>query len=161
MNRKKHNLKDDIGYWLNRLRMQVHQGFERRLEAFDVTVCQWCILVTLYHEDASSITALSKFIEVDKASISRVVDRLIIKELITHQQGADRRSGHIQLTANGQELVPHLIQTARDNEQQFFGCLTDEEREQFQKLFYKLFLNLPSIQMSGWLSNMKRNIENG
>lgn len=155
----KHDLKDDIGYWLNRLRMQVHQQFEARLEAYDVTIAQWCILLTLYNEDAASITELSKFIEVDKASVSRVVDRLLAKDLVTHQQGADRRSGYIQLTLKGRELVPQLIQSAEENEQQFFGLLTREEREQLRRLFYKLFLNLPSLQMSGWLSNTKENLK--
>lgn len=154
---KKHDLKDDIGYWLNRLRMHVHQSFETRLEAYDVTIAQWCILLTLYNEDAASITELSKFIEVDKASISRVIDRLLAKELVTHRQGADRRSGHIQLTSKAQALVPHLIQAAEDNEQQFFGHLMLEEQERLRQLFHKLFLNLPDIQMSGWLSNTKEN----
>lgn len=154
---KKHDLKDDIGYWLNRLRMQVHQSFEVRLQAYDVTIPQWCILLTLYNEDAASITELSKFIEVDKASVSRVVDRLLLKELVTHKQGADRRSGNIQLTPKGRELVPHLIQAAEDNERQFFECLAPEESEQLRQLFYKLFLNLPSLPISGWLSNKKEN----
>jgi DNA-binding MarR family transcriptional regulator len=154
---KKHDLKDDIGYWLNRLRMQVHQGFEARLEAYNVTIAQWCILLTLYNEEAASITELSKFIEVDKASVSRVVDRLLSKEWVIHRQGADRRSGHIQLTLEGRDLVPHLIQEAKENEQQFFGGLTPEESEQLRQIFHKLFLNLPSIQRSGWLSNTKEN----
>ena len=154
---KKHDLKIDIGYWLNRLRMQVHQSFEGRLEGYDVTIALWCILLALYNKDAASITELLKFIEVDKASISRVVDRLLTKELVVHQQGADRRSGHIQLTTKGKALVPPLIQEAEENEQQFFGCLTLEEREQFRQLFYKLFLNLHSIHISGWLINTKEN----
>ncbi|MBA3813870.1 MAG: MarR family transcriptional regulator [Alphaproteobacteria bacterium] len=154
---KKHDLKDDIGYWLNRLRMQVHHGFEVRLEAYDVSIAQWCILLALYNESAASITELSKFIEVDKASISRVVERLLTKELVTHQAGNDRRSGHVQLTQKGRELIPFLIQAAQENEQQFFGGLTSQEREQFRHLFHKLFLNLSSIQMSGWLINVKEN----
>lgn len=152
---KKHNLKDDIGYWLNRLRLQVHQGFEARLEVYDITIAQWCILLALYNEDAASITELSRFIEVDKASVSRVVDRLLLKELVTHKQGANRRSGHVQLTLKARKLIPHLIQAADENEQQFFGCLESEERERLRQLFHKLFLNLPSIHISGWLANPK------
>ncbi len=154
---KKHDLKDDIGYWLNRLRMQVHQSFESRLDVYDVTIAQWCILLTLYNEDAASITELSKFIEVDKASISRVVERLLNKEWVTHKQGMDRRSGHVQFSIKGQELLPHLIQAAEENEQEFFGDLTPQEHEQLRQLFHKLFLNCPDIQMSGWLSNRMEN----
>jgi len=150
---KKHDLKDDIGYWLNRLRMQVHQAFEARLEVFDITIAQWCILLTLYNKEATSITELSRFIEVDKASISRVLDRLVLKELVTHQQGPDRRSGHILLTKKGEDLVPLLIQAAEDNEHHFFNCLSETEQQQLQHIIRKLFLNNPSVHLSGWLSN--------
>jgi DNA-binding MarR family transcriptional regulator len=152
---KKHNLKDDIGYWLNRLRMQVHQSFEVRLQVYDVTIAQWCVLLAVYNESGASITKLSKFIEVDKASVSRVVDRLLAKDLLTHESGNDRRSGHIQLTLKGRELIPSLIQAAEENEQQFFGHLSSGETEQLRVLFHKLFLNFPSIQMSGWLAKKK------
>jgi DNA-binding MarR family transcriptional regulator len=137
--------------------MQVHQSFESRLETYDVTIAQWCILLALYNESAASITELSKFIEVDKASVSRVVDRLLTKELVTHKAGNDRRSGHVQLTSKGRELIPILIQAATENDQQFFGCLTTKESEKLRQLFHKLFLNLPSIHMSGWLINTKEN----
>jgi DNA-binding MarR family transcriptional regulator len=149
---KKHDLKDDIGYWLNRLRMEVHQRFKARLEVHDVTIAQWCILLTLYNEQASTTTELSKVIEVDKASISRVLDRLLSKGLVTHQPGIDRRSGHVGLTPKGRDLVPHLIQAAEANERQFFGHLTPQELDQLRFLFRKLFLNFPDSQLSGWLT---------
>lgn len=154
---KKHDLKDDIGYWLNRLRMQVHQSFEARLQVYEITIAQWCILLALYNESAASITELAKFIEVDKASVSRVVERLLTKELLTHQPGNDRRSGHVQLTPKGLALVPILIQAAEANEQQFFGYLTSREKEQLRQLFHKLFETLPSIQIGGWLLTIKGN----
>ena len=76
MDAKRHGLYDDIGYWINRLRAEVHAGFEARLEAAGVTVAQWCILAALDAGDAESVAELSAFIAVDKATISRVAARL-------------------------------------------------------------------------------------
>jgi DNA-binding MarR family transcriptional regulator len=65
------NLKQHIGYWLNRLRSAVHQAFEKRLDAYAITIAQWCVLIALYDERADSVNGLAKYIEIDKASISR------------------------------------------------------------------------------------------
>ena len=148
---KLHNLKSDIGYWLNRLRMEVHQSFEQRLVAHDVTIAQWCILIALYNNDAASIKELSLFIETDKASISRVVERLVQKKLVAHTAGKDRRSGRISLTDQGRMLIPNLIFEANKNEQQFFGHLSDQELEQLRSIFTTIFSTIPSIKRKGWL----------
>lgn len=148
----KHDLKIDIGYWLNRLRMEVHQSFEKRLEAYDITIAQWCILLTLFNKQAASISELSEFIETDKASISRVVDKLVAKNLVTHEQGKDRRSGFISLTETATELVPKLIAQAEKNEQQFFGKLTSDELMQLKRILIKVFKTVPSIKLDGWLN---------
>lgn len=153
-----HSLKDDIGYWLNRLRMQVHTAFERRLEKHDVSVAQWCILLCVYNKEAQSITELSKLIEVDKASISRVIQNLCDKGLVLHTAGADRRSGLIQLTPQGEHLVPLLIQEAEHNEGQFFGNLTSQEVEDLRHIFHKIAQTVPGLQLEGWIvkSNKER-----
>lgn len=151
-----HHLKDDIGYWINRLRTLVHQAFEERLLKHDITCSQWCILLVVYNRKADSITGLSKYIEVDKASISRVIDRLVEKQLLVHLAGSDRRSGRIQITAKGKKLIPKLIKEAEDNEQYFFGCLTNREVEQLQGIFQKIFKNVSSVQLEGWLGEIQK-----
>lgn len=148
-----HDLKDDVGYWLNRLRMEVHQSFEQRLTSYGITIAQWCILVALYNKNAASVKELSEFIETDKASISRVVERLVIKNFVEHKVGKDRRSGYINLTHDGFELVPKLTSEAKKNEQQFFGHLEYQEFQQLQNIFVKIFKIIPSIQCGGWLTS--------
>lgn len=146
-----HILKQHIGYWINRLRMEVHQSFEHRLNAYDVTIAQWCILASLYDQQATSVNELASYIEVDKASVSRVVERLVVKGLVSHSQGKDRRSGYLELTAEGQKLVPSLINEAEQNEQSFFGQLTTTESVQFRNLVRKILTTLPSITLDEWL----------
>lgn len=146
-------LKDHVGYWLNRLRMEVHQTFEKRLEKHDISVAQWCILATLHSESADSVSTLARYIEVDIASISRVVERLVAKSLVENQPGKNRRSGIIKLTKQGRDLVPKLFDEAKDNEEQFFGGLTTDEKKQLKKIFLKIFTTIPSIALSGWLEN--------
>jgi DNA-binding MarR family transcriptional regulator len=151
-----HDLKIDIGYWFNRVRMEVHQAFEARLAEDDITIAQWCILLVLYNKQATSIKELSEYIETDKASISRVVERLVNKKLVTRVTGKDRRSGHISLTATGLKLVPKLITKADENEKQFFGHLTKKELTQLKAIFSKILKAIPLIQLGGWLEEKNK-----
>ncbi|MBX9976866.1 MAG: MarR family transcriptional regulator [Alphaproteobacteria bacterium] len=148
---KKIILKQHVGYWLNRLTTCTHQGFEKKLARHGISVAQWCILVSLYDESACSVGELSTYIEVDKGSISRVVERLVQSGLIIHGTGINRRSGKLILTDEGKALVPQLIAQATANEKEFFGHLSFEELEQFQTLLHKIMINIPSIHTDGWL----------
>jgi DNA-binding MarR family transcriptional regulator len=146
-----HYLKQDIGYWISRYAAEVHQGFERKLAAYDITVPQWCILLALYSNCASSITELATYIVVDKATVSRTVERLVKKGLLERRTGADRRSEILELTSAGQELTPKLIACADANEAEFFGGLEPHERQDLQRLWRKLVGQLGYIEMEGWL----------
>lgn len=152
----KNNLKLHIGYWFNRIRMEVHQAFEARLDRYNISVAQWCILMAIYDGKASSVGDLAEYIEVDKATISRVVERLVTMQLVTHMQGKDRRSGFILLTDTAQKLVPKLLHEAELNEKHFFGDLTKDEIAQLKQIFKKILMKIPSIQVDGWVQNPQK-----
>jgi uncharacterized protein YbcV (DUF1398 family) len=111
--------------------------------------------VALYDKQATSVGGLAEYIEVDKASISRVVERLVIMKLVSHLPGKDRRSGFIVLTEAGKKLVPQLLTEAALNEKQFFGHLTCVERDQMKHIVRKVLLTVPAIQCSGWLDTQE------
>lgn len=152
INMMKNTLKQHIGYWINRIRTHVHTSFENRLQHYDVSVAQWCILVALYDHRAETINDLASYIAIDKGSISRVVEKLVTRGFILHSQGKDKRSGHLSLTEKGSALVPFLIEEAELNERWFFGALTSDEQNQLQYLINKIIRSsIPSIHLDGWM----------
>lgn len=148
---KNHSLKDDVGYWLNRLRCAVHESFENNLEKYGISIPQWCILISVYNADAQNITQLSDYIQVDKATISRVVDRLVNKGLILRKEGKDRRSVKLTLSTEGNDLTSKLIIVAEENEGEFFGCLNEGEKDLLRDLFSKLLKGANVVDFEGWI----------
>ncbi len=144
-------LKIHIGYWLSRLRAKVHQAFEDRLASYNVSVPAWCIMVAIYDQKASSISELANYIEVDKASISRVVEKLVAENLLNHKPGKDRRSGIIELSSKAEKLVPKLIEEAKQNELTFFGHLSSTEINQLRHIMKSIIANIPDMSLDGWL----------
>lgn len=138
MSAAKNVLRQHIGYWLNRLRQKVHIGFEGRLAKYDVSIAMWRILICVYDGSAQSVNSLAKYTEIDKASISRVVGKLVKKGLLSHDPGMDLRSGIITITDQGKALVPHLINAVKENEQYFFGKLDEKEKATLLHLLQKL-----------------------
>jgi len=149
MIKHKHSLQDDIGYWINRLRMKVHSGFEEKLLSKGISVPQWCILISLYNNDAASIIELAQFIEVDKGSISRMVDKLEAAGLVRRQEGKDRRSGTVCLAKKGAELTPELAKLAELNEKEFFDCLSPSEQLQLKSILKKLLRHAGITSLGG------------
>jgi DNA-binding MarR family transcriptional regulator len=132
-------LRDHVGYWLRRLSDEVHTSFERRLAAHDVTVAQWSVLVTVYRGDATTTTEAARFIGIDPGAVSRLVDRLAAKELITRSTDPQsRRSLRLELTPAGQALVPVLIGIADQNDTAYFGSLPPSERTELMQLLRQL-----------------------
>jgi MarR family transcriptional regulator, organic hydroperoxide resistance regulator len=132
-------LTDHVGYWLRRLSDEVHHSFERQLAAHDVTVAQWNVLVTVYHQHATTTTAAARLIGIDPGAVSRLVDRLAGKGLMTrHADPATRRSTQLALTPAGRALVPDLIAIADANDTAYFGQLPPAERAALVQLLRQL-----------------------
>ncbi len=149
------DLKQYVGYWINKARVCMQLAFEQRLAHYKLTVPQWCVLLSLYGKYAHTISELAAYIDVDKASVSRVVERLAQRNLINHLPGKNRRTGHLQLTDKGIKLVPILLKEAEDNEKFFLDELTEREMQQLKNALTKILTKGPPLRLDGWLTHTK------
>jgi MarR family transcriptional regulator, organic hydroperoxide resistance regulator len=126
----------------------VHASFERQLAARDVTVAQWNVLVTVYHGRATTTTEVARYIGIDPGAVSRLVDRLAAKGLMTRSADpASRRRVQLSLTHTGRALVPALIRVADRNDEAFFGTLPPGERTALMRLLQRLLPATPPTFM--------------
>jgi DNA-binding MarR family transcriptional regulator len=118
-------LEQHLGYWLRLVSNNVSTSFARRLEAQDVSVSEWVALRKLFDRPTPiSISALAEQMGMTKAPVSRLVDRLVQKELVERQASRnDGRAQQIWLSSAGQKLVPKLAAIADENDEAFFGHL--------------------------------------
>jgi MarR family transcriptional regulator, organic hydroperoxide resistance regulator len=135
-----------VGYWLRRLSDEVHLSFERKLAAHGVTVAQWNVLVTLYRGEGATVAEVARFIETDAAAVSRLVDRLAEKGLVTRSADpASRRRVLLTLTLPATELVPRLVDLADENDGTFFATLTGTQRAELAGLLQSLTARAQTI----------------
>ena len=124
------DLKKHVGFWLRFVSNHVSHAFARRLLASGVTVAEWVVLREMYDGDETSPSVLAGRIGMTRGAASKLVDRLVGKELVTRKDRTDdRRFQDIALTAAGRRLVPALAALADRNDEEFFHPLSPEERE--------------------------------
>ncbi|MFC4241767.1 MarR family winged helix-turn-helix transcriptional regulator [Gryllotalpicola reticulitermitis] len=82
---------------------------------------------------------VARYITIDPAAASRVVDRLVGKGLIS--RGVDpgsRRRVPLRLTPAARALVPELVALADANDAAYFGALTSRQRQELLVLLRSL-----------------------
>ncbi|MBL8645571.1 MAG: MarR family transcriptional regulator [Rhodospirillaceae bacterium] len=118
-----------LGYWMRAVSNQVSQAFAAKLAGCDVTVAEWVVLRELYDRDAIVPRDLAQALGLTKGAVSKLVDRLHAKGLVTRASRAkDKRFQSVALTGPGRTLVPDLSALADRNDAEFFGHLSAAER---------------------------------
>ncbi|MDR2838326.1 MAG: MarR family transcriptional regulator [Azonexus sp.] len=112
-----------------------HRTVDEKVADLGLTSLQWGPLVLLANGKASTAAQLSRCHNVDTSTMTRMLDRLENKKLITRQRNAsDRRVVDIELTEEGHRLaqkIPHIITESLN---QHLRGFSREEFDLFQTL---------------------------
>jgi DNA-binding MarR family transcriptional regulator len=123
------DLKRHAGFWLRFVSNHVSHAFARKLLASGVTVAEWVVMREMYDDEETSPGVLAERIGMTRGGVSKLVDRLVSKKLVTRQERSDdRRFQSIALTAAGRRLIPQLAALADRNDEEFFHPLSTRER---------------------------------
>ncbi|MGH9487737.1 MAG: MarR family winged helix-turn-helix transcriptional regulator [Terriglobales bacterium] len=123
------DLKKHVGFWLRLVSNHVSHSFARKLLASGVTVAEWVVMRAMFADEKTSPGILAERMGMTRGGVSKLVDRLVTKKLITRRNRSDdRRFQSIALTAAGRGMVPQLAALADRNDEEFFHPLSAEER---------------------------------
>ncbi|MFC4171348.1 MarR family winged helix-turn-helix transcriptional regulator [Microvirga sp. GCM10011540] len=108
----------------------VSQEFARKVTTEGVTVAEWSFMRALYDEEAVAPSVLAEKMGMTKGAISKLADRLLAKGLVARiESEQDKRAHSLLLSAEGRAKVPVLASLADENDAEYFGVLTMDERE--------------------------------
>jgi DNA-binding MarR family transcriptional regulator len=133
------DLKKHVGFWLRFVSNHVSHAFARKLLTGGVTGAEWVVMREMFDDQETSPGLLAERIGMTRGGVSKLVDRLVSKNLITRRErGDDRRFQSIALTAAGRRLVPRLAALADQNDEEFFHPLSAGERAALMATMKKL-----------------------
>jgi DNA-binding MarR family transcriptional regulator len=132
-------LDSHTGFWLRFVSNHVSHAFARKLLHSGVTVAEWVVLRQMYDRQEMSPSVLADQTGMTRGAASKLVDRLLAKDLVTRKgRSDDRRFQDIALTPAGRRLVPRLAVIADENDKEFFTPLSIDEREVLVAIMKKL-----------------------
>ena len=93
----------------------------------------------MFDDQETSPGLLAERIGMTRGGVSKLLDRLVSKRLVTRRDRSDdRRFQSIALTAAGRRLIPQLAELADQNDDEFFDPLSAAERNALISTMKKL-----------------------
>lgn len=120
---------------------QLSYEFIQSLKKHEITEQQYNVLRILrgFHSEAPLSIGFIKERMLDKDSdVSRIVDRLYEKEMVSRKENAaDRRQKDIEITAKGLSMLDSMFECER-NADKLLNNLSEEEIKEFNRLLDKI-----------------------
>ncbi len=115
------------------------QGFQARLQAQDISLVQYCILVVIQRNPGLSQTDLGQALGIDRSTMVTLIDRLQSRGLVTRKASPnDRRSYALMVKPDGEALLCQIAPIVEAYERSLAGGLNEGERAQLLSLLQKL-----------------------
>ncbi|HEY1782557.1 MAG TPA: MarR family transcriptional regulator [Roseiarcus sp.] len=123
-----------LGYWLRHVSNHVSHAFALKLAKRHVTVAEWALMRSLYSLGEASPSALASAMGMTRGAVTKLADRLIAKDLMERTANPeDGRAQTLSLTGAAERLVPELAALADENDAEFFGHLTNDDRRALER----------------------------
>jgi hypothetical protein len=128
-----------IGYLVTGVRTRMMQEMDACLTPFGLTGAQFIILRRIAEGVATTAADLCRVLEYDTGSMTRMLDRLEEKCVITRERSSDdRRVINIQLTSQGTEQYPKLKEAVSLKFNRRLASLNEEELQQLRSMLERL-----------------------
>ncbi|NMM27337.1 MAG: MarR family transcriptional regulator [Glaciimonas sp.] len=132
-------LPDLVGYHLRMAQVIVFRDFDRELSDLDITPAIFGVLEILHKNKGLTQTRLALAIGLDRSSLVPLLDKLQKRKVVEREVSTkDRRSNHLHLTAEGEQLLVEAERRVRLHEKRIQVRLTKSETRQLIQLLMKL-----------------------
>lgn len=132
-------IEECVSFLLGKAYQQVNAAAKRRLQPHGVTPVQYAVLNVLWEQDAQSGAALGERLQLDSATMTGVLDRLVSAGLVERRADPlDRRVNRVVLTDHGRSLQQPLDREMDALNAEIFGRLGDEDAERLRALLRQL-----------------------
>ena len=96
---------------------------------FDITIDQWLVLKSLQENSHLSQNEIADLVFKDMASITRIIELLVKKELVErHINNSDRRKFELKITKNGKKMIEMIYPIVHNNRKQALKGITKIEQ---------------------------------
>ena len=136
-----YELEKSLGFKINQTANKLNNKYNQLLQSFDIAPEQRATLEIIKYEADVNQTKIANILGKDKTTISRTLNTLENKNLITKSQ-IDKRTNLIQLTQKGEEILNDSFSSVKDFRKKLTSNLSEEEINQLVSLLEKVALSV-------------------
>ena len=121
----------------------VQRALLARIKGSGLTLGQPKVLDYLKDHNGSSQKEIARGCHIEAGSLTSILNRMEEKGLVERRMlHGNRRNSYVFLTEKGEELRNLVTESFESIENEAFQGLSDEDKEQFMKIFSKIYENL-------------------
>jgi DNA-binding MarR family transcriptional regulator len=140
------DLSRNFGFLLNDVARLMRTVYDRRVKSLGLTRSQWWVLNHLFRGDGVTQTELAETLEIEKATLGRLLDRLEAKGWVRREDDAtDRRAWRVYLTDEVGPAMRELRAVAAELRRDALAGLSAAERERFVDTLLAIKSNLAKV----------------
>jgi DNA-binding MarR family transcriptional regulator len=119
-----------LGYLVHDVSRMRRTAFDQLMKPLGITRAQWWVLAHLSRHDGMAQTQLASMLDVGKASLDSLLDRLEATSFIERRPDAvDRRVKRVFLSRSSQQLLERLVTIETAFNEQILAGLSGEDRD--------------------------------
>jgi len=117
-------------------------------DKFALSITEWRIMAVLGEFPGSSADEVSAKIQIEKSIISRALQKLLARHLVSRKvDAADRRRQNLVLTKTGLEIYQQVVPVSYNYQDLLQDCFSDSERDVFNALIDRLYDHADTIEL--------------
>jgi DNA-binding MarR family transcriptional regulator len=151
------DLSRNFGFILHDVSRLLRTTFDRRVKALGFTRSQWWVLTHLFRNDGMTQSELAEMLEVEKATLGRLLDRLEAKGWVRRESdAADRRAKRVFLTEEVEPAIKAMRSAAAEVRREALAGLTPEAQDRFVETLLAVKANLNGSDIGAAGNGAKR-----
>ena len=136
---------ENIGLLIHDVARLLRVLYDRQMASIGLTRSQWWLLTYLFFKDGINQSELGILMDMEKAPLSRLLDRMEKKGwVIRKNESKDRRTKNIYLSESIKPLISSMRDKAAEYRSESLSVLTDKERNKLKDILQILKKDLTS-----------------
>jgi len=137
------DLSRNFGFILNDVARLLRTAFDRRVKSLGLTRSQWWVLNHLYRNDGITQSELADILEVERATLGRLLDRLETKGWVRREGHADdRRAKRVFLTEEVEPALKAMRAAAAELRRDALSGISTDDQSRFVDALLAVKANL-------------------
>lgn len=128
----KRNLERNIGFLLHDVSRLMRKEYNKRVRDLDLTRSQWRVIAHLYRTEGVTQTELAEILEIEPATLARLIDRLEAAEWVERRPcEKDRRAKRLFLTERPAAVIDEIFDISSELQQDVLRGFSAKEQTDF------------------------------